>query len=166
MPECSCRGTNPNCCKCRGTGYVSRGKQSQIETYTYAPAVQHTSRTTLPSPSPTYQTLQKPKKDVIRLSSKKTKPGKQFNLQKKTKPTREEKLHNIHRTMEELIVIPGSTRWNTKGPEYQRRLLAQIRNTLNSLLKLDPSANSAPVSIEAKRLLKKYGYTDSVKQSP
>lgn len=78
MPECSCRGTNPNCCQCGGTGYVSRGKKSQIETYTYAPAVQHTSRATLPSPSPTYQTLQKQKKGlikkgVIRLSLKKKK---------------------------------------------------------------------------------------------
>lgn len=87
----------------------------------------------------------------------------QFRTQKKIKPSLEDKLLNLHRAMEELLAIPGSTKWNKKGLEYQHRLLTQMRSTLSSMLKLDPSANSGHVSIEAHRIFNEYGSTDSVK---
>ncbi|MFZ1539274.1 MAG: hypothetical protein WAT23_18070 [Chromatiaceae bacterium] len=75
---------------------------------------------------------------------------------RKANPTKDERLRNIFRELGVTVAIPGSTKWHKRGLVYQQNLLLHLRNSLNSLLKLDPSKDADPVVIKAKQILAEY----------
>ena len=86
-------------------------------------------------------------------ASKEKRHAKAKTSPKKAKRSHDERLHNLQKTLKELITIPSTSRWSSKGLIYKQRLLAQISATLRTLIKLDPSSSSEHHSLEATRLL-------------